>query len=182
MPHLTEETRREAIAIWGDYVNVRDAIEDAILASDATTNILGLDFDYLAPAPPVGLDNLDGIVLPAAAGSFAVLARHALPLAVVERNRMQVGSKPAWAALVAAVARRDGVDIELSGKNRTHAAAVTRDPSKPRRWRVTWFDDQGPWGHVEAESEFKAVLEAMNAGFVTLSPGAVARVMAGGSA
>ena len=41
---------------------------------------------------------------------------------------------------------------------------VTRDPSKPGRWRVTWFCSEGPAGHCEAPTVKDALLAAFRYG------------------
>ncbi len=37
---------------------------------------------------------------------------------------------------------------------------VSRDPSKPGAWRITWFDREGPCGHSEAPSRVVALRRA----------------------
>lgn len=61
------------------------------------------------------------------------------------------------------------------------AAAVTRDPSKPGRWRMTRFDSDGASGHIECATAADAVREAWDAGFRVVHPGAVEFVVLGGS-
>lgn len=75
------------------------------------------------------------------------------------------------AAGAAAITQALDAGVSEFTNERGFAAAITPDPSKPGRWRVTRADNRGLSGHTEAETREHAIREALDDGFTTPAPG-----------
>lgn len=86
------------------------------------------------------------------------------------------GKRASGGALVQALTNADG-GVELSNRDGTLFAAVTRSQSVPDGWRVTYFDDRGFSGHSEAATKQKAIEDALESGYDTEAAGSLREAM-----
>jgi len=145
---------------------------------------------YYSPYRPVSYvwakDHLPRSVLifDVAGGTKSLIAtRDRLPLGASYKLELYPLNRQAEAGLVYDYYRALGklAAVELArepGSGPGRAALVGRDPSRPGRFRATWFEeDLGPTGHLEGTSMLELIAETLGEGYRLIQPGVVDALM-----